>query len=130
MSMIPPHHPLPDDAADAFRALRAALESRGHAVSSDTAGMKRDLYLAGDGDRVRMLFEMKASAAHAADSMYQGRWTETMPPRVAVYPEAGDCAAEAEMLEQAGIERLTYRLANGGSGFEFPGLEELLERLG
>lgn len=78
MSMIPPHHPLPDD---------------------------------------------------AADSMYQGRWTETMPPHVTVYPEAGDCAVDVEMLEQAGIERLTYRLANGG-GFAFRGLEELLGKLG
>ncbi|MFA5845040.1 MAG: hypothetical protein WC971_09460 [Coriobacteriia bacterium] len=65
----------------------------------------------------------------AADSMYQGRWTETVPPRVAVYPETGDSAADAEMLEQAGIERLTYR-PEDGSGFAFPGLEGLLERLG
>lgn len=115
--------------ADAFRALRAALESRGHSVSSDTVGLKRDLYVEGDGDRVRMLFEMKESAVHAVDSMYQGRWTDTMPPRVAVYPEAEDSSADAEMLEQAGIERLTYRPAGSG-GFEFPGLEKLLERLG
>jgi len=108
-------------------ALRAELESRGFDVASDTTGLKSDLYIVGDNDRAKALFEFKSSAEEACDSMYQGRWTDTMPGRVAVLPESERDSAALELLEQARIHFLFYRPDAEGVGFV--GLGELLAKL-
>lgn len=107
-------------------ALRAALESRGHAVGGDTAGFKGDLYIWGDGDRARALFETKTSAAEAAETMYQGqgRWTADLPPRVAVIPASEEGGWMIDMLRQAGILTLGFTVSE--DAVTFPGLDDLL----
>ena len=81
-------------------ALREALVARGFQVASDTLGLRRDLYLIGDNDLARALFEFHETADDAAMSMYQGAWTPGLPPRFAVVPSVERSADSVEMLEQ------------------------------
>lgn len=104
--------------------LRSSLEERGYEVASDSHGLKSDLYVVGDRDLARALFEFKASAQEACDSMYQGAWVAGMPVRFAVMPEAESQSPALEMLEQIKVVPLFYRA--GESGFEFLGLDSLL----
>jgi hypothetical protein len=106
------------------RQLRTFLERRGYDVASDSHGLKSDLYVVGDRDLARALFEFKASAQEARDSMYQGSWIVGMPVRFAVLPEAESQSPALEMLEQIKVVPLFYRAREGG--FEFLGLDSLL----
>jgi len=108
-------------------ALRAELESRSLDVASDTTGLKSDLYIVGDNDRAKMLFEFKSSVDEACRTMYQGNWAETMPGRVAVMPESESNSVDLELLEQARIQFLFYR--RDGEAIAFSGLDDLLARL-
>lgn len=109
-------------------ALRDALIARGHEVASDTLGMRRDLYLIGENDLARALFEFHESADSAAMAMYQGAWTPGLPPRFAVIPSSERGTESIEMLEQIRATPLFFRAENGTITFDE--LDELLaERL-
>jgi hypothetical protein len=109
-------------------ALRAELEARGHAVASDTLGLRRELYLKGDGDLARALFEFMPSAEEACDRMYQGSWVEGLPPRFAVLPASEAGAPALEMLEQMRVRVLLFD--QGAAGVVFRDLDEALEGVG
>lgn len=113
-----------DDLATVRQALRLALETRGYDVGGDTARHRRDLYIKGTGDRARALFETQPSAAVAAETMYQGRWTADLPPRVAVIPATETDDPWADLLRQAGLLTLGYTVAGDVVGF--PNLDDLL----
>lgn len=70
--------------AEARRSLRASLETRGYRVASDSHGLRGELYIVGEEDLARALFEFKPDAGVACDTMYQGSWVTGMPPRFAV----------------------------------------------
>jgi hypothetical protein len=114
--------------AEVRAALREELETRGYAVASDSHGLRSELYVVGDNDLARALFEFKATAIEACDTMYQGSWLEGMPPRFAVLPASEAGSAGAEMLEQVRIVPLFFEVRDGSVAF--PDLERLLaERL-
>jgi hypothetical protein len=98
-------------------ALRAELEARGHRVASDTLGLRRELYLKGDGDLAKALFEFMPSAAEACDRMYQGSWIEGLPPRFAVMPACEQGSPELEMLEQVRVRPLFFETRAEGVAF-------------
>lgn len=105
-------------------ALREELRSRGHDVASDTLGLRSDLYLMGEGDLARALFEFSDSAESALYAMYQGQWMPSMPPRFAVIPNHERGADQLEMLEQIRVIPLFFGVAEDGVTFE--DLDELL----
>lgn len=126
MSNLYPRYELPAIADRALATLRAELEARQLTVGRDTTGLKRDLYV-GASEHPSVLFEFKANLEHAAASMYQGRWEEGMPRRVAVVPSKSDPEGMDELLRQAGISILYYLPL--GNSIVFPGLDEFLESL-
>ena len=67
-------------------ALRAELERRGYKVSSDSVSLKGECYIVGPDDRARALFDFRERAGDAAGELYQGQWSENMPPRFVVLP--------------------------------------------
>jgi hypothetical protein len=111
-----------------LEALRSELASRGYPVASDTVSLRGELYVRGDGDRAAAIFEFKATAQEAAETMYQGRWTSDLPPRFAVLPVCERAAPEASFLEQAGLSVLFF--AEEGQDILFAELEEALDKIG
>jgi len=109
-------------------ALRQELSSRGYPVANDTISLRRELYVWGSGDRAAAVFEFKATAWEAAESMYQGRWTADLPPRFAVLPAAEAGAPEADFLKQAGYSVLFFEA--GSQDILFVELEHALSKIG
>lgn len=109
-------------------ALRACLEAAGLEVASDTLGMRSELYVVGDDDLARALFEFARSSADAVDAMYQGSWVEGLPPRFAVLPAEEAESPSAEMLEQIRVIPLYF--SSHEVGIEFHDLGTLLEANG
>jgi hypothetical protein len=72
----------------------------------------------GDGDLARALFEFKATAAEACDTMCQGSWVAGLPPRFAVMPRSESRSPDLEMLEQAKVVPLFFEGDSGGVEFE------------
>ena len=108
-------------------ALRDELLKRGYDVASDSHGLKRDLYIVGDRDLARALFEFEDTVEEACESMYQGKWGESMPTRVAVLPLSQSAHSGLEMLEQIRIR--TVFAARDHGGVVFRDLEAVLEGL-
>lgn len=89
------------DGALVRSALCAALASRGHRLSGDTAGTHRPLYIMGANDLARVVFEFKPSADDAVyDLIYQGAWVAGMPARFVVLPGTEAQSLSLETLEQ------------------------------
>jgi hypothetical protein len=109
-------------------ALRRELDVRGYPVASDTVSLRRELYLRGVGDRAAAIFEFKATAQKAAETMYQGRWTSDLPPRFAVLPVAEQGAPDADFLEQAGLSVLFF--AEVAEDILFVEFESALAKIG
>jgi hypothetical protein len=105
------------DFAIVRQALRVELEARGRRVSNDTVGLRGELYVWEDGDRAAAMFEFKASAGEAFDTMYQGSWPSMLPPRFAVIPASEREAPALEMLAQAGLSVLLYQTTGGAVVF-------------
>jgi hypothetical protein len=104
----------PDPVRDA---LKRELAARGWLAGRDSAGSQGELYLWGDGDSAAALFEFKPTAQAACESMYQGSWLATLPPRFAVLPVSEKDAAEVDFLWQAGLSVLFYEKAEPGVVF-------------
>lgn len=113
--------------SDVRQALRSVLESRGLAVADDTVASRGEIYVEGAGDLAAGLFEFKRSASEAIDTMYQGNWTEGMPPRFAVLPAEATSDPSFELLEQMHIYPLLYEGA--GDEVAFLDLDAALARL-
>ena len=99
------------------RALQRELEERGHAVGADTVGLRGELYVRGNGDSAAALFEFKSTSEEAVETMYQGSWPASMPPRFAVLPASQKDDPLSEMLGQAGLSTLFYEVAPTGVVF-------------
>lgn len=112
---------------DIRQVLRRELEDRGLQVADDTFASRNELYVKGDGDLAAALFEFKSSVQEATDTMYQGHWTEGLPPRFAVLPADSVNDPYFEMLGQMRIDPLLYEIT--ADGVAFPGLDEALARL-
>lgn len=97
---------------DVRAALRHELESRGLGVADDTVASRGELYVKGSGDLAASLFEFKSSAEQAIETMYQGNWTEGLPPRFAVLPARAAHEPMFELLEQMRIRPLLYEVAD------------------
>jgi hypothetical protein len=82
----------------------------------------------GAGDRADAIFEFKTTAAEAAETMYQGRWTSDLPPRFAVLPLAEREAPEVGFLEQAGLSVLFFEA--GEQDILFTEFDRALETIG
>lgn len=102
---------------EARAAMRHELECRGLSVASDTLALRRDLYIIGERDSARALFEFKASVREACDTMYQGHWTAAMPPRFAVLPESEASSPELEILEQIRVVPVFFTARDGALAF-------------
>jgi len=113
--------------ADVRQALRRELESRGLAVADDTVASRNEIYVKGDGDLAAGLFEFKQTVREATDTMYQGHWTEGLPPRFAVLPADAASDPYYEMLEQMRIVPLLYEVA--GENITFLELDAAVARL-
>ncbi len=100
-------------------ALRIELASRGFEVYSDTHGIRRELYIAGENDLARALFHFDTDAADAAESIYlsSGSWVAGMPPRFAVLPARESDSPAIEMLEQMRTTPLFYEVEAGNVTF-------------
>jgi hypothetical protein len=109
-------------------ALRRQLASRGYTVSSDSVSLRKELYVRGQGDSAAAIFEFKADAAEAAETMYQGRWTADLPPRFAVLPAAEADAPDADFLQQAGFSVLFFE--EGQQDILFVEFERALDKIG
>jgi hypothetical protein len=105
-------------------ALRGELEARGHVVASDTLSLRRELYLVGPNDLATALFEVKADALEACETMYQGSWVAGLPPRFAVMPAAAVEDPNLELLLQIKVIPVFYEA--GPDGPVFLGLDETL----
>jgi hypothetical protein len=105
------------DAASVRQALRLELETRGCRVAGDTIGLRGELFVWGDGDRAAAMFEFKSTAQEAFQTMYQGSWPATLPPRFAVLPAAEASAPGVDLLTQAGLSVLLYHAAATGVVF-------------
>lgn len=106
-------------------ALYRKLESRGFDVASDTVASRGELYVRGDGDSAAAMFEFKQDAHEAFQTMYQGRWTEGLPPRFAVLPIKAATEPDFELLDQVGITPLLYQIE--GEDVTFLDLDAALE---
>lgn len=111
---------------DVRAALRHELESRGLVVADDTVASRGELYVKGSGDLASSLFEFKNSAAQATETMYQGNWTEGLPPRFAVLPAEAASEPMFELLEQMRIHPLLYEVTD--DSVTFLDLDTALER--
>ncbi len=109
-------------------ALRRELSGRGFPVAEDTVSLRKEVYVWGEGDRAAAVFEFKATAVEAAETMYQGRWTSDLPPRFAVMPATEQDAPEADFLQQAGYSVLFF--TGDGQDILFIDLEKALEKIG
>lgn len=98
-------------------ALRIELTTRGHRVASDTLGPRMDLYIVGPNDLAKALFEFKDSVPEALDTMYQGSWVASLPPRFAVLPSETSRDPSMEMLEQIRVIPLFFDAGSGGVTF-------------
>ena len=117
---------MPHDEAAVVAALRAELAQRGYRLSGDTTGMHKALYIMGDSDVARALFEFKPSADEAVyELVYQGAWVASMPPRFAVVPGDGAEEASLETLEQMKATPLLFDVSDGG--ITFRDLDRLLQ---
>ena len=107
-------------------ALRRELEARGYAVSSDTLGIRRELYVIGDNDLAKALFHFDTDAEEATESIYRssGSWSEGMPVRFAVLPASESESASIEMLEQMRTTPLFFEVA--GDTVTFGDLDRLV----
>lgn len=107
-------------------ALRVELASRGHAVASDTMGLRLDLYIIGPNDLARALFAFHADAGDAAESIYRssGSWVQGMPPRFAVLPASEANSPSIEWLEQMRTIPLLFEV--DGDQVTFRELDALL----
>lgn len=112
---------------DVRQALRRELESRGLAVADDTVASRGELYVKSNDDLAAGLFEFKRNLREAVDTMYQGNWTEGLPPRFAVLPADASRDPEFELLEQMRIGPLLYEEAE--ESVTFPDLDAALDRL-
>ncbi len=122
-------HPESAPAAPPMRDVRAALREdltqRGFQVASDTLGARSELYIIGESDLASALFEFKASAREAVDTMYQGSWVAGLPPRFAVLPADQAADASVEMLEQMRVVPLFFQ-ADAKGRITFPDLDRVL----
>lgn len=110
-------------------ALRTQLAALGYDVGSDTLGMRSGLYVMGENDLAKALFEFKLDVREAMETMYQGSWVAGLPPRFAVLPAEAAEDPSFELLEQARIIPLLYTSSDGG--VQFSDLDRLLaEHLG
>lgn len=98
-------------------ALRRELIARGHAVASDTFGARSDLYIVGDNDLAVALFEFKTTAHEVWETMYNGSWTEGLPPRFAVLPNTAAEEEAFELIEQMGVVPLLWVSDDGSVRF-------------
>ena len=112
---------------DVQLALRRELESRGLDVADDTVAPRGELYVKGGGDLAAGLFEFKRTVRETVDTLYQGHWTEGLPPRFAVLPADAANDPSFELLEQMQINPLLYETAE--DGITFLELDAALERL-
>lgn len=108
-------------------ALRRELDARGLDVADDTLATRGEIYVKGAGDLAAGLFEFKRTVGDAIETMYQGHWTEGLPPRFAVLPAAATSDSSFELLEQMHIIPLLYEDADGAVAFLE--LDEALSRL-
>lgn len=104
-------------------ALRTDLLARG--LETASAGLQGELYVMGQGDTARALFEFKPSAHDAMETMYQGSWSAGMPPRFAVLPSDKVDSAATEMLEQMHVIPVVFK--TGPEGITFRDLDRLLQ---
>jgi len=102
----------------AREAFRTELRGRGYRVAGDTGGLMGELYAVGERDLARALFEFKATADEAFETMYQGAWGKGMPPRFAVLPKSEATSTALDVLEQAGIRPLFYVRTESGVTFD------------
>jgi len=115
----------PIDLGAVRRALRSELADNGHLLASDTAGSNRALYIMGDSDVARAVFEIKQSADDAVyDLMYQGAWVAGMPPRFAVVPSVNAGSDSLETLTHMKAIPLLFDVAE--DTVRFHDLERLL----
>lgn len=98
-------------------ALRRELLSRGLEVADDTVASRGELYVKGRGDLAAGLFEFKPTVRDAIDTMYQGHWTEGLPPRFAVLPAEAASDPSFELLEQMHLIPLLYESSEGEIAF-------------
>lgn len=103
-------------------ALTSQLSRRGLDVAADTVSTRRDVYVRGAGDLAGAVFALRSSAAEAVETLYNGQWSESLPPRFAVLPQEAVDEPEFELLEQMRIHPLIYHVV--GSEVEFPELDE------
>lgn len=113
--------------ADVRTALRRELELLGFEVGSDTLGARQELYVKGENDLSRGMFEFKQTVAEAIETMYQGHWTVGLPPRFAVLPSQAAEDPSFELLAQIGIRPLLYEVGDGDVAFV--GMEDVAEQL-
>jgi hypothetical protein len=104
-------------------ALRANLRARG--LETASAGLQGELYVLGEGDLARALFEFKPSAQDAMETMYQGSWSAGMPPRFAVLPSGKVDTSAMEMLEQMHVIPVLFEASP--EGITFRDLDRLLQ---
>lgn len=102
---------------DVRNALKTALAELEYEVASDTYATRGELYIKGAGDLAGAVFEFHTSPEEAFERMYQGSWTEGLPPRFAVLPAGAAESPSFEMLEQARIIPLLYDVRNGAVEF-------------
>ena len=113
--------------ADVRDALRRELEARGLGVADDTIASRGEIYVKGAGDLAAGLFEFKRTVEEAIQTMYQGHWTEGLPPRFAVLPAEASDDPSFDLLKQMHIIPLLYEDAEGT--ISFVGLDEVVGRL-
>jgi len=112
---------------DVRRALRTEFESRGLDAADDTVASRGEPYVKGYGDLAAGLFEFEQTAREAIDAMYQGHWTEGLPPRFAVLPSDAANEPTFDMLEQMRIIPVLYETS--GESVTFLELDAVLRRL-
>jgi hypothetical protein len=113
--------------ADVRVALRHELAARGFGVAEDTVSSRGELYVEGNGDLAAALFEFKGSVEEAIETMYQGHWTQGLPPRFAVLPASAASDSSFELLDQMRIVPVLYEVSDEHA--TFVGLDDALQRL-
>lgn len=114
------------DAAEVRQALRLELIARGFEVASDTMGARGSLYIMGQGDVARALFEFRSSADDAVyEAAHQGSWGASMPPRFAVLPGKSAPLASLATLAQMRATPMLFDVVD--DVVTFRDLDQLLE---